>query len=97
MKKDEAISILATSARPREPKMGKLIEEINKMDRLYIDTPSGQIRVLPYDNVIRIIQRIEPEQKTGRWINDQCSNCGYGVNPWNNTPYCPNCGSYNKE
>jgi len=33
------------------------------------------------------------ERETGKWINDQCSNCGYGVNPWNNTPYCPNCGA----
>ena len=37
------------------------------------------------------------EQKKGKWINDQCSNCGYGVNPWNNTPYCPNCGAKMEE
>ena len=30
-------------------------------------------------------------EKIGRWINDSCSICNYGVQPWNNTPYCPNC------
>ena len=29
----------------------------------------------------------------GRWENDTCTNCGYGVYPWNNTGYCPNCGA----
>lgn len=37
---------------------------------------------------------IEPRKK-GVWINDCCSICGYGVEPWNNTPYCPNCGAQN--
>lgn len=31
--------------------------------------------------------------KRGKWINDRCSVCGYGVMPWNNTPYCPRCGA----
>ena len=39
---------------------------------------------------------IEPERKRGRWIDGECSACGYGVEPWNNTPYCPNCGAYNE-
>lgn len=34
-----------------------------------------------------------PKRKKVKWINDQCSNCGYSVYPWNNTPYCPNCGA----
>ena len=33
------------------------------------------------------------EPKTGHWKDDICSNCGYGVMSWNNTPYCPNCGA----
>lgn len=39
---------------------------------------------------------IEPERKKGRWIDGECSACRYGVEPWNNTPYCPNCGAYNE-
>lgn len=42
---------------------------------------------------------IEPKQ--GEWIGGRvghspgytCSICGYGVQPWNNTNYCPNCGA----
>lgn len=34
----------------------------------------------------------------GEWIDYspiswKCSCCGYGVNRWNNTPFCPNCGT----
>ena len=36
-------------------------------------------------------------EKIGRWINDSCSICNYGVQPWNNTPYCPNCGAKMQE
>ena len=37
------------------------------------------------------------ERPKGEWIDDsptswKCSCCGYGVNRWNNTPFCPNCG-----
>ena len=28
-----------------------------------------------------------------QWKDDTCTNCGYGVQPWNNTGYCPNCGA----
>ena len=88
------VAIIALQSAEPERKTEKLIEEINKMDRLYLNIQDGEIRVLPYDNVIRIIQRTETERKKGKWINDQCSNCGYSVNPWNNTPYCPSCGAY---
>jgi len=44
-----------------------------------------------------------PPIKTGHWIwagtdvmTYICSACGYGVQPWNNSPYCPNCGAYMK-
>lgn len=29
----------------------------------------------------------------GRWVDDRCTNCGYGVQPWNNTEFCPRCGA----
>lgn len=28
-----------------------------------------------------------------QWKDDTCTNCGYGVQPWNNTEYCPKCGA----
>ena len=42
---------------------------------------------------IEALQPITPQPKIGRWINHKCSACGYGVMPWNDTPYCPNCGA----
>lgn len=32
------------------------------------------------------------EVKHGKWVDNECTNCGYIVRPWNNTPFCPNCG-----
>lgn len=43
----------------------------------------------------------EPEQKTGRWINGKCNQCGEHAPFWPmastyyRSNYCPNCGSYN--
>lgn len=37
---------------------------------------------------------VQPEPKFGHWVDDHCSECGYGVLPWNNTPFCPHCGAY---
>ena len=36
---------------------------------------------------------VTPQRPKGKWIHNNCSICGYSVNPWNNTPYCPNCGA----
>ena len=38
------------------------------------------------------------DRPKGEWIDYspiswKCSCCGYGVNRWNNTPFCPNCGT----
>lgn len=33
------------------------------------------------------------EPKAGHWIGCKCNKCGYGVQPWNTTNYCPNCGA----
>ena len=30
---------------------------------------------------------------SGEWIDDRCSVCNYGVQPWNNTEFCPRCGA----
>lgn len=42
------------------------------------------------------------QPKTGHWISGEkvpikCDRCGYGVMPWNNTEYCPNCGAKMEE
>ena len=47
--------------------------------------------------VLDVLPPAEP--KTGKWVDDgdplmlKCSNCGYGVMRYNNTPFCPNCGA----
>ena len=48
-------------------------------------------------DVIDSMKTLELRPK-GEWIGNastswKCSCCGYGVNPWNNTPFCPNCGA----
>ena len=40
---------------------------------------------------------VTPSRPKGKWMDDNCSICGYGVKPWNNTPYCPNCGADMRE
>ncbi len=37
----------------------------------------------PYETAIEMAVEAlkQTERKKGKWINDQCSNCGYGVNP----------------
>ena len=55
-----------------------------------------------YDNaenckLIKSIPSVTPQKPRGKWIDDNCSICGYGVKPWNNTPYCPNCGADMRE
>ena len=46
--------------------------------------------------IIDKAQTVESSQ--GEWLDNdttswECSCCGYGVNRWNNTPFCPNCGA----
>lgn len=33
---------------------------------------------------------------SGEWIDNRCSVCNYGVQPWNNTEFCPRCGAIMK-
>lgn len=47
---------------------------------------------------VRMCEQAQPKQKLGKWVDDGdplswvCSECGYRVARYNNTPYCPNCG-----
>ena len=36
------------------------------------------------------------EPRKGHWIDYKCDKCGYVVQPWNTTNFCPNCGSRNE-
>ena len=36
---------------------------------------------------------VQIEQKTGRWIDDNCSECGQYVYHGDANNYCPNCGA----
>lgn len=50
------------------------------------------------DTLVALLPADRPQ---GEWIAGRvghgpgytCSLCNYGVAPWNNTPYCPNCGA----
>ena len=55
-------------------------------------------------DVIEWLKEFPPAQcKTGKWIDDGdplnwvCSECGYRVARYNNTPYCPYCGAKMEE
>lgn len=46
---------------------------------------------------IRETPTVQPTKIHAEWLFKinylECSRCHYGVNPYNNTPYCPNCGA----
>lgn len=39
----------------------------------------------------------QPERKTGRWIDDNCSECGQYVYHGDARNFCPNCGADMRE
>lgn len=49
--------------------------------------------------ILRNLPSAQPKQKPEKWVDDGdpltwvCSECGYRVVRYNNTPYCPNCGA----
>lgn len=50
------------------------------------------------DYIADVIESLpSADRPKGEWISGdigfKCSNCGYGVKPWNNTPFCPSCGA----
>ena len=44
-------------------------------------------------SIINKMPTIEPERKTGRWIDDNCSKCGQYVYHGDVRNFCPNCGA----
>lgn len=45
------------------------------------------------DYLKRYFEFAQPERKTGRWIDDHCSECGQYVFHEDVRNFCPNCGS----
>ena len=42
---------------------------------------------------VKALPSVQPERKTGRWIDDNCSECGQYVFHGDARNFCPNCGS----
>lgn len=76
----------------------KAIKVIPSADRPSIDEQAEEILNQIYDAVNGINALLDRPQ--GEWIGTrighypgyECSLCYYGVQPWNTTRYCPNCG-----
>ena len=62
-------------------------EPINDKDKLLL-TINKTI-----SNAVKALPSVTPQRLRGKWVDNNCSICGYGVEVWNNTPYCPNCGA----
>jgi hypothetical protein len=45
------------------------------------------------EEVLRSLPSAQPERKTGRWIDDNCSECGQYVFHGDARNFCPNCGA----
>jgi hypothetical protein len=49
-------------------------------------------------NILKELPSVTPQEpRKGHWIGCKCEKCGYKVQPWNTTNYCPNCGSDNRK
>ena len=96
-----AIDALWKALYAYEDKTEKQFIESNELDinrwfqhRIFVQNMSDIDR-----QTIQNLPAIEAEPiKHGRWIDEKCSVCNYGVESWNvGTNYCPNCGSHMDE
>lgn len=85
MKKNEAISILATSARPREQKDRERYDEAVKMAVDALNEPERKT-----GKWINAYPDIEPNPMLMYGI---CSVCGFEQSISDKLKYCPNCGA----
>ena len=44
-------------------------------------------------DAVLLLPSVQPERNTGRWINDNCSECGQYVFHGDARNFCPNCGA----
>lgn len=42
---------------------------------------------------MNLIEKVPSAQRTGKWIDDNCSECGCYVHHGDARNYCPNCGA----
>ena len=72
--------------------------------RTYDTRPSTAGKIMDIAEIVDRVAKTEyargraDAQSHGKWIPEgsgfwKCNNCGYGVEPYNNTPFCPNCGA----
>lgn len=75
----DAIDELDEFIKPFVGLIGDMGAAINGAREVIKDVPSAEVRL------------------KGEWIESdigwKCSECNYGVKPWNHTNFCPNCGS----
>ena len=45
------------------------------------------------DEAFDPVPSAQPERKKGKWIDDNCSECGFYVHHGDMRKYCPNCGA----
>ena len=62
-------------------------------DKLLRDIEKYHVSDGKFQHWVQIQQTIEPERKTGRWIDDNCSECGQYVYHGDVRNFCPNCGA----
>ena len=67
-------------------------EAIDTIRQLYIDLATQKYVI----DLLKVLPSVTPQERKGHWIGCKCDKCGYGVQPWNTTNYCPNCGSRNE-
>jgi len=73
---------------------GKVISDLER----WIDWMGEDAPVVACD-ALELLKE-QPEREKGHWIDNGdpqvlvCDKCGYRVNRWNNTEYCPKCGAY---
>ena len=61
------------------------------------DTISRQAAIAKLFNELVVLDELPSiRPKTGRWIDDNCSECGQYVYHGDANNYCPNCGAYMK-
>lgn len=80
--------------------LNKLLNsEINRCIEAVDNAPTVEAYTLDQvKDLVELNKKLAEERPQGKWIGSasiswECSRCGYGVNPWNNTPFCPNCGA----
>ena len=67
-------------------------EAIDTIRQLYLDLATQKYVI----DLLKVLPSVTPQERKGHWIGCKCDKCGYGVQPWNTTNYCPNCGSRNE-